>query len=90
VDHIDGNPSNNAWANLRLVDKHVNLQNQRKPHSNNMVGLLGVSVYKPNGKFKAQIMVDGRVRSLGYFLCPHEAHDAYLKAKRALHKGCTI
>lgn len=88
VDHIDGNPSNNRWANLRLVTDNVNLQNQSRPHSNNKLGLLGVSPYK--NKYKAQIMVGGRVRHIGYFFCPQEAHQAYLKAKRELHEGCTI
>ena len=88
VDHINGVRHDNRWSNLRDVTTSVNLQNQRDPHENNQSGYLGVS-WK-TGKWKAQIKLNGVVRILGRFDDPAVAHQAYLKAKRRLHAGCTI
>lgn len=88
VDHIDGNPENNAIANLRDVDTSLNQQNIRKAKSTNKSGLIGVS-----RKAKcsiARINVDGEVRYLGAFKTDAEAHAVYLDAKRRFHPGCTI
>ena len=88
IDHIDGNPSNNAIANLRDVSQSVNMQNQRLAMSHNTSGYLGVS---RNGKrWQAEIQSDGKRRPLGTHDTPVEAHAAYLEAKRRLHPGCTI
>ena len=87
IDHIDGDPLNNRLANLRDVTSFVNSQNQRKPMSNNKSGYLGVCWDRSNNKFKAQIGLDGKLKQLGYFLTPEEAHDVYLAAKRKFHDG---
>lgn len=42
VDHIDGNPSNNAIYNLRLVTASQNARNQ-KLHRRNTTGVQGIS-----------------------------------------------
>lgn len=88
VDHIDGNPANNAIANLRDVDTTVNQQNLRKAKSTNKSGLIGVS--RKAKCSVARIKVDGKVLFLGAFKTDEEAHAAYLEAKRLLHSGCTI
>lgn len=88
IDHIDGNPLNNRWANLRQVTEHANLQNQRRAHRNSRSGLLGVS---PFGKrWQSRIRVAGRDRHIGTFDTAEQAHLAYLNAKRVHHPGCTI
>lgn len=88
VDHINGDPSDNRWLNLRLVTTSTNLQNLKRPHVDNVSGLLGVS---PIGKkWRAQICTNGRNKHLGSFDTPEEAHEVYLTAKRKLHEGCTI
>lgn len=89
IDHIDGNPANNALANLRCVNRSVNMENQRRARADNKVGLLGVSQRSPN-RFRAEIVVSGNRRLLGTYSNPEEAHAAYLAAKRQLHVGCTI
>lgn len=90
IDHIDGNPSNNAISNLRDVSRSINNQNQRRPHSKNKSGHLGVSREKGGKLWEARIKgPDGVVRR-GHFATPELAHAAYLEAKRALHAGCTI
>ena len=88
VDHIDGNPSNNAWNNLRDVETVVNCQNRRKQQKNSTCKTLGVSFR--NGKYTAQISVNKKQIYLGTFLTSAEAANAYLVAKREYHQGCTI
>lgn len=86
IDHIDGNPSNNALANLRDVTRSVNLQNRRAAMGHNTTsGVLGVS--SKRNKWRARIKVDGRHVSLGHFDTIEEAQAAYLEAKRAHHPG---
>lgn len=89
IDHIDGDPSNNRWINLRDASHAVNIQNQRKAHKDNASGLLGVSLHK-EGRWRAQIRCGSTRRSLGIYPTPEAAHAAYLAAKRAMHPGCTI
>ena len=88
IDHIDNNKKNNAFANLRDVNRSINLQNVRQARGDNKSGFLGVSA--KNNKFIAQIKVFGKVIHLGYFPTPTAAHAAYLEEKRRLHVGCTI
>ena len=88
IDHIDGNPGNNALANLRDVSVAINSQNRRRARSESKTGVLGV--FKKNGHFFASISVNDKTRHLGVFETVEEAHDAYVKAKRVLHPGCTL
>jgi hypothetical protein len=89
IDHIDGNKRNNAFSNLRDVDRSLNTQNQNKAKRTSKTGYLGVRYHGPN-KFVAAISLNGKSIYLGVFKNPHEAHQAYLNAKRAIHDGCTI
>jgi len=82
IDHIDGNPSNNAWANLRACSFPQNMQN-RKVSKRNKSGLIGVS--KHGNAWQATIAVDKVYHYLGRFKTPEEAHEAYKAAKRRLH-----
>jgi hypothetical protein len=88
IDHLDGNPLNNAIANLRDVDRATNMQNRRAARRGNSVGLLGVT--RCNGRFRASICVERRQVHIGMFDTAEEAHAAYLTHKRQLHPGCTI
>lgn len=90
IDHIDGDKTNNRFANLRDVSQTVNMQNQRRPYSNNKIGLAGVYRHKANGRIYSQIRVSKKLVHLGYFDTPEQASEAFLKAKRELHPGCTI
>lgn len=88
VDHINGVRCDNRIQNLRKASSAQNLQNLRKPHADNITGLLGVSRNR-NG-FRARIKVDGKVIHLGTFKTPEIAHSAYLSAKRKYHSHCTV
>ena len=88
IDHIDGNPLNNRFQNLRDVSQRANVHNQRRAHSQSTTGLLGVQ--RAGKRFVARIEASGVNIGLGRFDTPEEAHAAYIKAKRLLHEGCTI
>jgi hypothetical protein len=88
IDHIDGNKSNNRFANLREATPSQNTQNQRRAMRTNKLGILGVILAR--GKFRAQIWFDGKNKFLGYFATAEAAHAAYLAAKRKFHPTCTI
>lgn len=64
------------------------MQNQCRPKRDNSTGFLGV---RPSGsRFSAKIVVNKKHIHLGSYLTPALAHEAYIKAKRELHPGCTI
>jgi len=95
VDHINGKKRDNRWFNLRDVDVGMNSQNERSPRVNNKSGFLGVCLISgSSGKpYRAQIGLPGgagKTKNLGRYATPEEAHEAYLAAKRRLHKGCTV
>ena len=91
LDHINGEKSDNRICNLRPADHSLNNQNQRAAQpTNKSSGLLGCYFVKAKGKYKAQIHHSGKSSHIGYFKNAEEAHQAYLIAKRELHRGCTI
>lgn len=90
IDHINGDPLDNRIENLRLVTASENMQNMRRPKSNNQSGYLGVSFDKRYDKYEARITTNGKRLNLGRFDCPKAASEAYLKAKREMHPTCSI
>lgn len=93
IDHIDGNRSNNKILNLRDIPHRNNIENIMRAHKNKKSGLpLGVTFNSrvSTNKYRAGIETNGKQISLGAYPTPEEAHQAYVKAKRMLHKGCTI
>lgn len=74
IDHIDGDKANNALSNLREAS---HCENNR-----NIAGRSGVKVRhdRPNSKYRARIVVDGKDIYLGSFKTPEAAHEAYLSA----------
>jgi hypothetical protein len=71
VDHIDRNPFNQRWNNLREVTRRQNMQNTKRARS---------GAYKSGNTWYACIFVAGRRKSLGYFSKEKEAKAAYLAA----------
>ena len=92
IDHINGEKTNNRFANLRDACRQTNMQNEHRARSNSSTGYAGVSFRKERGKYIATIdKGDGtrkRIR-LGSFYNPVDAHNAYLEAKRKYHPGFT-
>lgn len=87
VDHINGDRADNRFANLRQVSRSVNMQNKRRPSSNNKSGLVGVCYDSRREKYYAHIRFGGKNRYLGTFATPEAAHAAYVTAKRESHEG---
>jgi len=81
IDHRDGDPSNNRWANLRPATRWQNSANKRL-YRNNACGLKGVC--RERSGWRATIYKDGQRHHLGNFPTPQEAHAAYVKAAREL------
>lgn len=91
IDHINGQRSDNRISNLRDVTNQVNAQNLKRATrvktSTDYLGVYKTTNIKP---WRAQIDIDKKTRHIGYYKTPEEANEAYLKAKRMLHVGCTI
>ncbi len=85
IDHIDGDPGNNRFANLRDATVNENMQNRRRANRNNRGGLLGTSWHKAANKWRADIVLDHKQTYLGLFETAEDAHAAYLTAKRQMH-----
>jgi hypothetical protein len=83
LDHIDGNPQNNAFNNLREATRSQNCMN-RKISSLNTTGFKGVSFNKSTGKFIAQLKVNGIYKYLGCFNTAEEASNSYNENARIL------
>ena len=75
VDHIDQNPSNNAWGNLRPASKSMNAVNSKR-NARNRSGLRGVSWHSGGSKWQAHF----GPHYLGLFQTKEAAHAAYLSA----------
>lgn len=81
IDHIDKNPLNNEWANLRQVTRGQNQQNRR-------IGTLAGAVMRPNRRTRpwcSHITVNRKQIYLGSFATQEEAHAAYMAAKQKFH-----
>lgn len=75
VDHINRNPLDNRWCNLREADRSKNNANRK---SSNKCGYKGVKFYG-NG-FYAQIRINGKVQYLGSKPSAYEASLLYNEA----------
>jgi hypothetical protein len=90
IDHKNGTKSDNRLENLRLTDHSGNNENIRKARKHNKSGLIGAMSTGRAGIWKSSIRVRGVIHKLGEFDSPELASNAYLDAKRLLHKACTI
>jgi len=91
VDHRNLNTEDNAILNLRDVTNSGNQQNQVKARVDNIsTGLLGASLNRRTGKYRASISIHKKITHLGSFDTASEAHAAYVIAKRKLHETCML
>ena len=83
VDHIDRNPLNNRWTNLRLATHSQNMTNCKGKSRSGLPK--GVQKQKLSDRFMSRIRKDGKVHYLGTYDTPEEAHQAYCVAAADLH-----
>lgn len=81
LDHICHNKSCCEVTHLRIVTRKQNAENIAKLPSNNKSGYRGVSYYKRDGTWTAQMGHNGGNLYLGRYSTPEEAHAVAL-AKR--------
>jgi hypothetical protein len=84
IDHIDGIKTNNLISNLRLATRQENCANRAKPITNKS-GYKGVSLHKKSGKWIAQISIDGKRNTIGYYNTAEEAHNAYCEVSALIY-----
>ena len=80
IDHKDGQRQNNAWLNLRNVDRDANARNLAIP-SRNTTGAMGV--YPVRSRWYASIRFDNKSKHLGVFDTFEEAVTARKAAEVA-------
>jgi hypothetical protein len=79
LDHRDLNKLNNRLRNLRPATRSQNIHH-RGPSCRNTSGFKGVDYQPRCKKWRAQIMVRGKHKTVGYFDTPKDAARAYDKA----------
>ena len=77
VDHIDRNKLNNSIINLRWATKSENCIN-KKVMSNNKSTVSGVCYYPKMGKWRVNIIINGRQKHIGYY----ENFDEAVKVRK--------
>lgn len=82
VDHIDNNPLNNNVNNLQVITKRENSSKDRKGISK----YTGVTFNKKSNKWRSQIWINGKNKTLGSFDDELEAHRAYQKELKQYEK----
>ena len=88
IDHIDGNPRNNTWCNLRAATRTQNMCNrpaqksQKRPKTSKYKG---VSYIRPDC-WRARINSDKVHNHLGHFKTEEEAYAARCKASAVFQK----
>lgn len=87
IDHIDGDPSNDRWSNLRAVPRSINLMNRRPYHqtttpAENWTGRKGVYLRATKSgepRYYAMTRSGGKLHYLGVFDTPDEAEAVVQK-----------
>lgn len=90
IDHINGDPSDNRFANLRRATASQNAANLNFLPKNNTSGALGVSFDRRPAALRkrwlAQIKVGGKYKFIGRYETREEAHGAYMQFKKEAFK----
>lgn len=82
INHINHNTSDDRITNLELVTRQQNNQYTRK-HKDNKTGYKGVNKDRENAKkWRAQIYINGKLKTIGRFDCLIKAARAYDEAAR--------
>ena len=85
VDHINHNPFDNRRCNLRICTAQQNSMNRLKHKRNTTSKYKGVYFNKQINKWSAQIYINNKRKSLGYYTDELEASIEYDKAALLYH-----
>lgn len=85
IDHIDGNPTNNKWQNLREANRNQNLHNTRLS-ANNKSGIKGVHWDKQKNAWCAEFKAYYKRYHVGFFKDIQKASDAIRLARETIHR----
>ena len=83
IDHINRNPSNNRWSNLRNCTRNTNCSNRAK----STMGVVYLGEKKQVKKWRASIRAFGINTTIGSFMTQEEAQSYYLKALSFVESG---
>lgn len=84
VDHVNRDPADNRYVNLRECSNAENLQNKRGSEGASSK-YIGVSFHRGRSRWQATIGLNGKRKFLGWFESEACAADAYKQAKSELH-----
>lgn len=84
LDHVNGDPTDNRIANLRLATPSQNMMNQKR-RTDNTSGVKGVSWSKKERKWYAYITVGKKMKGIGRFHNFDQAVDARRAAQAEMH-----
>jgi len=79
IDHINGDPTDNRWENLRDVTNKENQMN-RKLGSNNTSGFVGVYWDNSHDRWRSQIWHNSKKVNIGSFKNKQDAIEARKQA----------
>jgi hypothetical protein len=85
IDHKDGNPANNSWANLRLATRVQNLRN-KGCDSDSKTGIKGVCLvmWKKSTRWRVSVSGDDG-RRVSHFKCFGQAVKHAKRLRAELH-----
>lgn len=84
IDHINMDPTDNRFVNLRIATSAENRRNTGA-RANGTTGFKGVSPRTGKGTFRARINYNGKSIYLGDYATAEEAHSAYCEAANKYH-----
>jgi hypothetical protein len=84
IDHIDGNPLNNRYENLRECDSSQNICNS-KLRRDSKTGVKGVSWHSQAKKYNVRVCINGKRRSMGLFDDKEFAELVSIEARKKYH-----
>lgn len=84
VDHINRVRDDNRWGNLRHAPTITDQRANTKRRSDNSSGFRGVSWDRTLSRWRARIIVRGKIKHLGVFVDKMKAAEAYAAAARTL------
>ena len=83
IDHIDRNPLNNKFENLRESSVAENNRNVVQKKKSQLPTGVDITKY---GRYRARIWVQGKCIQLGSYPTLEEAGSAYIEASKKFHK----